>query len=268
MDWNSGDVRLLVFLREDIMNYVQSTAREPDKVLLVTHRISWEDPGLLARVIEERFMACDSSLSHQRVWDKYFCESIDGVPTKEYILRRILPRPRDLIWVVQRSIYECVNHSHQMIEESDIRAALRDYFNFLVENTVTEYALECPKLRDVILSFFGCEEVPTWHSVSRRLEQFAVDAPTPCDLIRLLIRASFLGVELNHKEHFAYSEAEAAILARQALSIEPGSRTRPRLSIHPAFRLGLQLKQCSSTSSTRTLIWNLIDALRNPRQVH
>lgn len=123
-------------------------------------------------------------------------------------------------------------------------------------------ALPVSALRDVILSFYGCVEAPTWYSVSARLKQYAVNGSTISDLIRLLIRASFLGVELNHEKHFAYSEADSSMLAMQALSGKSGFLTRPRLPIHAAFHSGLKLKQSASRTP---LIHNLIEGVFHVR---
>ena len=44
-----------IFLRSDIFERVAAAAREPDKISYT--RIRWEDPELLLRVIEERYVA-------------------------------------------------------------------------------------------------------------------------------------------------------------------------------------------------------------------
>jgi hypothetical protein len=77
---------------------------------------------LLQRVIEERFVLSlgEGEILSDEVWEKYFAESVDGIPTKQYILERIIPRPRDIIYLCKEALIRAINHNHTRIDKEDI----------------------------------------------------------------------------------------------------------------------------------------------------
>ena len=85
-----------IFLRSDIFNRIIEAADEPDKM---SHtRLAWNDYELLLRVIEERYVAAHGASSDPaEMWRKYFCSQVRGLPTRDYLVSRILPRPRDIV---------------------------------------------------------------------------------------------------------------------------------------------------------------------------
>ena len=50
-----ANLALILFLRSDIFSYIMKGAREKDKISY--SRITWHDPKLLIRVLEERFLS-------------------------------------------------------------------------------------------------------------------------------------------------------------------------------------------------------------------
>ena len=106
------NLTLAVFLRADIFSVVRRFAREPDKIK--TLQVRWTDPALLARVIEDRYIAAkDGDAEPKDVWN-FFCAEVSGLVTEEYMLWRCLARPRDLILMqcggspcCQRSALHC-----------------------------------------------------------------------------------------------------------------------------------------------------------------
>ena len=70
------NLSLVLFLRSDIYAQVSAFAKERDK--LPVRFITWDDPDLLLRVIEERFAS--SSIAAVRkpdeIWERYFCEDV------------------------------------------------------------------------------------------------------------------------------------------------------------------------------------------------
>jgi len=69
------NVSLILFLRSDIYAQVSAFAKERDK--LPVRFITWEDPGLLLRVIEERFARSSGSIINKPddIWDRFLCRS-------------------------------------------------------------------------------------------------------------------------------------------------------------------------------------------------
>lgn len=102
---------LALFLRSDIFYKVREVAREADKIDF--ERINWSDNELLLRVIEERLtVSSRDGLLPEQVWKQYFCSDVSGIPVKDYLLQRVLPRPRDLVYLVKEAIGTAVNRKH------------------------------------------------------------------------------------------------------------------------------------------------------------
>jgi hypothetical protein len=64
-------------------------AREPDKLSFT--RLKWDDPELLLRVVEERYVVSHGTASDPaEMWHRYFGAQVRGVPMREYLVSRIL----------------------------------------------------------------------------------------------------------------------------------------------------------------------------------
>ena len=212
LKWKKGDSRFHIFLREDIYKMVSEKAREPDKLLLNTTRLEWNDKDLLLQVIEDRFMQFDDSLNRKDVWKKLFCESINGIDTRSYLFENINRRPRDLIFFIKSAINNGINHRHSRIEVDDIKSAQRLYFEFLISNTVTEYRLFLPQIRDVLYTFYGVNSKFGMKTLTTKLNPFSVNGWTVDSIVEFLINISFLGIFFDNEMKFAYSDTETGIL--------------------------------------------------------
>ena len=175
------------------------------KVRLVLSRIAWSDSERLVDVLEKRFLACSPALSAMSLWDDLFCPKVSGVATKQYILERVMPRPRDLIHVVKTAIDNCVGREHSRIEADDLKDALSEYYLFLVDNMFTEYGAYLSTLQRLVQSFSGSRV---------RHNQFQIfGIVRPClsswnefgRVVEFLFRVSFLGVKIGEGVEFAYT---------------------------------------------------------------
>ena len=235
-----GDVRVLSFLREDIFAHVVKLASEPDKVRLDSSPITWPDGSQLIRILEKRFLACSPTLSVQAIWDDLFCRKTSGVDTRQYLLRHTMPRPRDLIHVVRTAINNSVGRSHSRIEADDLKDALKEYYQFLLDNLCAEYSVYMPTMRNLIQAFSGSPVRQTrrriWWTVRDHLR--ASDGLER--VVEFLVRVSFLGIERRGRVEFVYTNDAAELLV-------PVLRRRLRwyyfrgtgFVIHPAFHAGL-----------------------------
>jgi hypothetical protein len=194
-----------IFLRSDIFEKVLAAAREPDKLSYT--RLRWDDEELLLRVIEERYVASHGPGSDPAtMWHKYFCPQVKGVPTREYLVRQILKRPRDILFLVKSAVSFAVNRKHDRVEEKDILDAEKEYAQYALDSILVENGISIPQLEDVLFQFSGSapiiSEVEAKQIVSR-----AGDLPIEkVDYaIEHLLKLSFLGIETN-TDIFAFSE--------------------------------------------------------------
>ena len=229
----SVHVTLAVFLRADIFDEVRKHAREPDKI--TTLQVEWDDHELLARVIEDRYVAQHRGSTPEELWLNYFCESVAGRATRDFLLWRSLPRPRDLVYLCNACVLNAINHKNHRIEEADIFAAQEDYSRFAFDALRVEGATS-EELDEVLLQFAGAPHtMPMSEAMS--LIEAGSGATTTDALFSKLIRANFIGLE-TRKDEFDFPAAEQTEKRARVLAskLERTVEREARVTVHPAFR--------------------------------
>jgi hypothetical protein len=229
------------FLRSDIYAYVRDVAREPDKLPVAL--INWEDTEVLIRVLEERFLAArPDGTDAFELWQRFFCSTVLGTPTRDYLLLHSLPRPRDLIYLCNAAIVAAVNRGHERVEEDDILAAERVYSQFAFESLLVENGITISKFQKILYEFLGEPAVLSESHVRSLIRSAGIDERLVESIVARLKAVAFLGVE-TASERFEFPEQilgveRAQVLARK-LSEMRG--TEPRLAVHPAYRAYLEM---------------------------
>ena len=231
-----------VFLRSDIFDAVASVAREPDKLPVV--RLEWEDPELLARVIEERFLSSRPDSSADELWSRFFVGRIDGATARDRLLRRVMPRPRDLIYLTSTAIANAVNRRSDLVDVESIRAAERDYSQFAVDSILVEASTECESMDEVIYEFAGAPAVLNRSDALRRVRATVGDEDRANYMLSQLRSLAFLGVEVA-EDRFSFSEEARDRVRDEALARGLAARrgTEVRYQVHPAFRPYLEIEE-------------------------
>lgn len=233
-------VTLAVFLRSDIFGYIKEKAREPDKIS--TAVVQWSDPTILRRVLEERYLAGQpEGTGPQRLWERFFCPDVGGVPTSDYIVSRILPRPRDLIYFCNAAIGIAVNRGHTRVEADDIIAAENDYSQFAFEAILVENGITIEDFEAVLLEFLGAPAVLSKNEV---LEHIAGAGVVGMDVEKVFERmkaVSFIGLQVG-ADRFDFPEVgrqseKADIMARKFAPSDGDTMC----CVHPAYRRFLEI---------------------------
>ena len=230
-----------IFLRSDIYAYLRDAAREPDKLPIST--VSWKDTETLQHVLERRFlMAVRNASSPGELWSEYFCDSVIGVTTMEFIQNVILPRPRDLVYYCNAAVARAVDRGHDLVEPDDFLLARDTYSQYAYEALLVENGVTIPQMEDVLLSFIGAPSIATLADRTDlivRYGGFTSDQVPP--LITKLISMSFLGVE-TAPDGFTFPEigTEMTLALAKAARAEPDP-AKQRLKIHPAFEPFLEI---------------------------
>ncbi|MAE71071.1 MAG: hypothetical protein CME06_11465 [Gemmatimonadetes bacterium] len=229
------EASLAVFLRSDIFDNVRRVAREPDKLL--STRLDWSDPEMLVRVLEERFMVGrEDSADPRQLWDRYFCESVQGKSTREYLLSTILPRPRDLIFFTNACVSVAVNRGHGRVEPGDIEEAEKQYSQYALESVLVESTGEEIDMEGVTFAFADGEQVVSETDVTDVLSGAGVSAKEHLRVIDRLCGLTFLGPEVGDGIYNYCEDAQAYKLAQvRASSFARRSERGRRWRIHPAF---------------------------------
>lgn len=241
--WKRINVSLLIFLRSDIFAFIQSHAREADK--LVYSYIRWDQPEQLFSVVEQRFdYATDGKINGEKVWEYYFPESVRGQPVKEYIVSRILPRPRDIILFCKAALDSARNRRHGLIEESDMLQAEETYSSHALTSLLVELRPQIPFVDDLILQFAG-KAIASLSEIRHFLNVVGISLDEIEKIIDLLCEAAFLGVETrpNHFEYFFDEEnMKRRLFQTQAEKLVVANPDNRRFKVHPAYYAFLEIE--------------------------
>ena len=246
------DVMMTIFIRSDVYAAILPHARESDKMPI--RKIEWGDPELLGRVIEKRIMTSDPSVvDSSEVWKKYFVDQVNGIPTSEFLVSAVFPRPRDLIYLVRGSLQHAVNRGHTKIEERDILSGLDQYSTFAFASLMAEGAPQFRPLQDFMMHLFGGSSILKDDDIREGLESCGQGITSLDYVVGLLQDLTFLSYETSPgKFVFAYEQEQKAKL--NSLAKKVGKSTgKNRYQIHPAFHSYLELRAVDSSGQQALL---------------
>jgi len=250
-EWRQVDISLLVFLRSDIFDYVMSVVPERDKLNAI--QIDWNNPSLLQDVIQARFASSVAMVSSDEIWERFFAESVAGQPTREYLVQRIVPRPRDIIYWCKVALNNAINNRHMRIQEDDILQAERVYSQYATESLVTETFRRIPDIETLIYGFAGENRVLTYNQIRRIARKVGIaDADFPA-VVELLRDMAFFGVETRPGEFtFIYDDNRKRAILAQAARTQEAIRER-RFAINTPYHafLGINTEEIAIPSPAK-----------------
>lgn len=242
------NLSMIIFLRSDIFAQVIKYARERDKISY--SRITWDDPETLIRVLEERFMVSSPVTTPNEVWSRYFCASVNEIPTKSYLTKYILPRPRDLIYLSKVAIAQAVNRRHTKVEAEDILEAQNKYSQYALDSLVVENSIQVEALESLLYEFVGAEEIIDRSFILKAMKVSIITEAKLDEVIDLLCDLAFLGREVETgRFEFQYNEdnkAKFQVMARK--TAEQCAVRVERFRINQAFHAYLEITPLSSTA--------------------
>lgn len=232
---------LTIFLRSDIFYRIRQVTNEPDK--MTYSLLKWNDSELLS-IIEERFCSSFDTPESTILWDQYFCPTVKGTPTKEYITSTVLKRPRDIIYFVNTAVTTAINKRHPMIEEEDIFEAEKQYFSQVLDSIKSENTSLDINLESVIYEFAGMPVNVYKNQVVEALQSAGISDERIDSTIELLYDLTFLGIEVREDE-FAFSEEPESSRKNKIIARNFAKRKKQeeRFQIHKAFRAFLETEE-------------------------
>ena len=178
------------------------------------------------------------------LWEQYFCPTVNGIPTREYITSTILKRPRDIIYFVDKAVTTAINRGHTQIEEKDILVAEQQYSHYVfkrvdLENTLTDISLE-----DVVFGFAGRSVTLGKNEVVEVLKSEGVSEKKMETVIDFLHDLTFFGIEVKEGD-FVFFTTPEEFRKKQKLAEGFALRkgTKQRFQIHKAFRAFLETEE-------------------------
>lgn len=182
---------LLIFLRSDIFSHIYRVAHERDK--LRSYPITWNDSELLLKVIEERLIYNFPEYKAEQIWENYFCTHVNGIPVKEFIISNIVPRPRDIVYLVLEALRNTIIKGHSKIEEGDILLALNRYSQYALDSLIVESDIEIGDMEKLLYEFAGHNRILTRKDLNLIIEKSIGNNYPPQKIIEMLCDRAFLG---------------------------------------------------------------------------
>ncbi len=209
------NVSVTVFLRSDIFAFIQPLAAEQDK--LPIQRMVWDDPKLLLRVLSQRIeYAAPVGYDAETVLSQFFPKEVVGVPTSEFITRTVLPRPRDVIYLVQQAIDGAVNRGHPVVTVEDFLDARKNYSEFVFKSILAEDDPSKGKLEAVLYEFAGAPKVLKFSDVHVRIARAGVEDSELEFYVDLLCDLNFFGIQTAQGFRYASDEGDRQMMRQVA----------------------------------------------------
>jgi hypothetical protein len=249
------NLSLTLFLRSDIYAAMIRFARERDK--LPIRRMTWEDPELLRRVVQERFVASGADVIRpEGIWEKYFPKAVRNTPIYEYLNEAALPRPRDLIYLIKTALQFAVNRGHTRIEEKDFASAEEQYSRFALDSLLVESGTRVPRLDELVYEFVGGPEILSADDVQRAMKAVGISSDRLQEAVDTLCEITFFGLEVG-PGRFAYlydedSTTKIQVMARKTAAEFSSGRSRYR--INTAFHKYLEIQPSPGSSPAQMII--------------
>lgn len=200
---------ILTFLRSDIFTHIHRIAHERDKLKYLL--ISWDDPEILLKVIEDRLVHNFPEYSSEEIWEHYFCPEVNGIPTKKFIVETIVPRPRDIVFLVLEALRFTIAKQHKRIEEDDLLSAQQRYSQHALDSLIVEGDIDSSDMENLIYEFVGQKKILTKEELITIITTSMKGNYNPDDIIEMLCDRAFLGRQVKPNEFRYQNSFEDAI---------------------------------------------------------
>jgi len=246
-DFKIEDVSVLIFMRRNIYEYIlTNVARESDKLNAETIELTWDDRDVLLLVLYERFKIASEFWGKEvdDIWNTFFKWDNDEMQLKDWLYNAVLPRPRDLIRLIQKAIEIAISRQHHEIWREDLEMALVSYSGFALDQIITEYKAEEPWIINFLNSFIGSYSTFSYKNLRKRIIRSCNEILNNDQInhrITTLVSTNFMGVRLNDSPVIYASNLQEG---RKLESIIKDSTQNKKayFIIHPVFHKHLNIK--------------------------
>jgi len=161
-----GMARCVLFLRSDIydaLNFADADKFHSDEV-----RISWTRAALGDVARARAAASLHHPVTHEMLWGEIFPAAVRHEPTADYLLSRMLPRPRDAIQFLTLCRDTADERGHQTILEEDVIEATLRFSQWKRLDLAKEYLDSYPFLNGLLNLFENTGYVVTRHALETR----------------------------------------------------------------------------------------------------
>ena len=234
-----GTLKAVMFLREDIYEVLALYDDDLPKRSLL--RLEWTESNL-KHLVAERLSASISQENEDddSTWEMVFPDTVRGIPPAQFILRRALPRPRDVLDFCQKAIDQAQRNGHSHVTEQDIVDGETTFSEALFWSVCAEFRGLYPGLENVLIEFAGVPERLSWDEFERfatkaiEANEESVDkwsrfpSKDAISLAEVLFKVGVLGLSGSHttaplfRNGRSFAETWVAVSAHPFVCIHPG----------------------------------------------
>ena len=233
--------KIAILLRSDIFAHIQHLIPEQDKLPIV--RVTWNDHGLLLRVLEERMLyGAPNTQTAEDIWKMLFPGEVVGVSSQQFILRTVLSRPRDLIHLMKSAVNIAINRGQEKVSQPDFLAAREHYSEYAFNSILKEDDPEKGKLEAVLYEFAGAGAELRKSEIESRFALAGVKKGDVDFYLDLLCDINFLGIQTKTGFRFPENEENRRTLRNIAKVLASANGIDEKFVINPAFFQVLQIE--------------------------
>jgi hypothetical protein len=235
------EVSVAVFLRSDIFERLRTRAPEPDKIPL--ERIEWDDEDTLLRVVGERYVAAvnEDDARPQELWERFFTGEVHGRSPSAYVVQRVLPRPRDIVWWCNAALDVATQRGHAQVTPDDLITSEKLYSRFAMDALQVELGSLVGDPEALLYAFMGMPARLSRDDLAVVLNGGGVPQDEVESVVAALLGFTFLGVTAqNGTAEFAGDLHQVPRLNAIARSASKNGAS-PVYAIHPAFHRFLEI---------------------------
>jgi hypothetical protein len=226
----------LVFLRNDIYEHLVRETPDRDKDTAIS--LDWDDREVFRQIVLQRIIATgELTGSFTDVWHALFDAYVDTEESFNFIVKRTLMRPRDLLKFVHKATEVAINRGHERVTSDDLRQAEAAYSEDMLVGMNFELGDVNPALIDAVYQFIGCPAVLDEGNVRQRLLDGGILPDDIRSSLELLLWFGFLGVQTAEREAQPFYSYEVNYNLAKLLAALKSDRGR--IVVHPAFRSAL-----------------------------
>jgi hypothetical protein len=245
----SKAVRCVLFVRSDIYDALRFS--DGDKFHGDERRIDWSVHALRQIALKRATASLGRSVPADELWSEIFPPTVAGENTATYLFSHVLPRPRDIIQLLNVCRDTAVQQGHAKIMVDDVLMGKLTFSQWKLGDLAREYRITYPYLERLFVLFQNAGYVVTRSAIYRRFEYARetlhesfpryANVLTPSGMIEVLYGVSFLGVLRN--DDVVYSGG----------SEPPVQPHEDEFYIHPCFRAALNATQSTKFDEYRWL---------------
>ncbi|MFJ6123960.1 P-loop ATPase, Sll1717 family [Streptomyces griseoviridis] len=239
-------VRCVLFVRADIydaLNFADGDKFRSDEV-----RITWSPAALRELARARAALSLERPVTDDELWDGIFPRRVVGQWTPEYLVRRSLARPRDIIQFLTLCRDAADRSGHPTIHEDDVLEAAEQFSRWKLDDLAKEYNVGFPFLRPVFAQFENAGYAVDRNDITARFHEVRDDLHerysayaeqlTATSVIDALYGIGFLGVR----------RGDGIVYAGD--SQWPLQPYEDDLRVHPCFRPALGCRTPTSSGDS------------------